>query len=381
MSTPLPSTPGDVREDHAQAVADTVAAIYAQAELVLIATTAALVRKTSIGALSVTVARRKLTRISQGVLAAAGPRIRAALEDGLSGAQEGARQAAAAAVGPAAALQVPAADIAPLVQALEQAARTATMTASDTLTAAAAAAHATEPASVLTPHQLAVQRAIGETRGGMPGSSLSLSRMQAAQKALDDLGEQGITGFVDRTGRRWNLVSYVEMATRTAVSAAWDEMQAAAMVRSGLDLVVVGTHSTEGSCPRCLPWLGRTLSLTGASTDYPSLDDAKAAGFRHPNCRCSWVPLGAGLAEDVTNPVPLDQAAAVYKASQRQRALERRVREAGRRQHAAITPQARAKARRDLAAARAASAAHRQRTGLVMTKVSVRRREHPFRAR
>jgi predicted DsbA family dithiol-disulfide isomerase len=84
---------------------------------------------------------------------------------------------------------------------------------------------------------------------------------------------------------------------------------------------------------------------------------------------------------DVTNPVDLEDAAQVYKASQHQRALERNVRAAGRAAHAAITPQAKTRARRDLAAARAASAAHRQQHHLRMMKVSAQRRERPYGAR
>jgi hypothetical protein len=82
----------------------------------------------------------------------------------------------------------------------------------------------------------------------------------------------------------------------------WDELQAAAMVRSGLDLAVIGTHSTEGSCPHCVPWLGKTISLTGATAGYPTYDEARATGFRHTNCRCFIAPLDGG-AQDVTNPV------------------------------------------------------------------------------
>jgi hypothetical protein len=174
---------------------------------------------------------------------------------------------------------------------------------------------------------------------------------------------------------------YVEMATRTAVSNMWDELQAAAMVRSGLDLAVIGTHSTEGSCLHCLPWLGHTISLTGATAGYATYDEARATGFRHPNCRCFVMPPGDHSAQDVTNPVAVDQAAEVYKASQRQRVLERRVRIAARRHEAAITPQARNRARRDLAAARAASDAHRRQSGLRMMKVTVQRRERPWGAR
>jgi hypothetical protein len=111
----------------------------------------------------------------------------------------------------------------------------------------------------------------------------------------------------------------------------------------------------------------------------PSLADAKAAGFRHPNCRCSWLVIGAGTLADVTSPAP--DAAAAYRASQQQRALERTVRVAARHAQAAVTPAARHRASRDLAAARAASAAHRQRAGVRMMKVTVQRRESAIRAR
>lgn len=380
MSTPPQPTPGDAREDHAQAVGDTVGAIVDGLELALIAAVAELARKTAAGVLAGWAAQRQFDRTAAVLLDRAVPHIRTALDHGVSGTVRGVRRQVLATAGREAALNVTTPDISALTAALDAAVDTAVATAQDALSTAITAADTVEPVERLTPHQEAVQRAIEGTRGGMPGGSLSLSRIQAAQKALDDLADRGITGFVDRTGRRWDLTSYVEMATRTAVSNAWDDMQAGAMVRSGLDLVLVATHSTEGSCPHCLPWLGRTLSLTGETDGYPTIAEAKGSGFRHPNCRCFWTPIGAGLAMDVTNPVPLDEAAAVYKASQRQRALERKVREAGRRAHAAITPQARARARRDLAAARAASAAHRQRTGLRMTRASVRRREHPHRA-
>jgi hypothetical protein len=374
MATPpLPSTPGDDREDHAQAVADQVAAVVASVELILIAVIAGLARKTAAGMMPPAGAARQLERTVRAVVDRAAPRIQAVIEDGLRGV-----------VAHTGAADDEAPDADPLVQALDAALSTAADNAQDALTAITGTP-ATETASstteaVLSPQRQAVEQAIASTRGGAPYSTLSLSRIQAAQTALNDLADQGITGFVDRSGRRWNLVSYVEMATRTAVSNAWDDLQAGAMARSGLDLVVVRTHSTEGSCQHCLPWLGRTLSLAGATRGVPTLDEAKAAGFRHPNCRCFWTPVGAGVMTDVTNPVPLEQAAAVYKASQRQRALERRVREAGRRATAAITPAARSRARRDLATARAASEAHRRRTGLRMTQASVRRREHPHRA-
>jgi hypothetical protein len=167
------------------------------------------------------------------------------------------------------------------------------------------------------------------------------------------------------------------MATCTAVSNAWHEMQADMAIRSGLDLVETGTHSTEGSCPLCIPWLNCKLSLTDATAGDPTVADAKAAGWRHPNCRCFWWVIGGGYAVDVTNQVPIDQAAEVYKPSQEQRALERRIRVAGRRAQAAVTLQAKARARRDLASARAAAVAHRQQHQLRIMQATSKRRERP----
>ena len=319
MTTPPQPTPGDRREDRAQAVADTVAAIYGQAELVLIASVAAVARRVAAGVMVPTVARRRVAQAAQAVFDAASPRIRATLDSALASAPHSDQ----------------------LAQLLDQAADTAMASALEALAAA-------------LPAQ--------DMPTGPPGSALSLPRIQAAQTALDALAALGIIGFVDRAGRRWDLTSYVEMATRTAVSNAWDDLHAAALVRTGLDLVRVSTYSLEGSCAQCRPWLGRVLSLTGATVGHPTLAAAKAAGFRHPNCRCFWTPLGTAVAADAVDPAALARAARVYAASQRQRALEREVRKAARRAHAAITPVARSAARRDLATARTVSDAHRRRT-------------------
>jgi len=399
VTAPLPKTPGDAREDHAQAAADAVAAIYGQIELVLIATLAALARKVAAGHMTRANAARKLRQATYATFAASVRKIGRAVSDAMAATDQAARQAIGETVPsePTAARDM-LAYTRQLAQSLDQAADTAAGALQDALTTVTDAAAdvtgttaagplralpaaAEGPQNIFSPYRDAVERAIAGTRGGMPQSSLSLSRIQAAQKALDDLAGQGITGFTDKAGRNWDLTAYVEMATRTAVSNAWDDMQAKAMTRAGLDLIYTYTTSTEGSCPLCIPWLGRVLSLTGRTAGYPTLDEARAAGFRHQNCRCSWIPQGTGPAPGAVSPVSPEQPAAAYKASQKQRALERAVRKAGRQAHAAVTPQARSKARRNLAAARAASAQHRQEAGVVMMKVSVQRRERPFGAR
>lgn len=112
-------------------------------------------------------------------------------------------------------------------------------------------------------------------------------RRRVAQGVLDKFGKRGITGFVDKAGRRWNIVSYVEMATRTAagnlaMSAHLAELQAA-----GFDVVRV---TVMPNChPYCQPFQGRLLSITGRTLRYngepvvTSIADAISRGFRHPN--------------------------------------------------------------------------------------------------
>jgi hypothetical protein len=398
VTTPYPQTPGDRREDHAQAVADAVAAIYAQAELTIIAAVAAYSRKVATGAMVQQVAARRLNQTVAAILATIRPRVEQALTQAAAGTAAAVTQATTDVTAGTESGAVPAVTTRDAAQALDvvlpdslgSAETTAQKSAAAAFDAAVQAASEADAESAATgeaagpgnifrqtadAYQYAVKGAVYDTRGGAPYSSLSLSRIQAAQKALDGLTAHGITGFTDKVGRNWDLASYVEMATRTAVSNMWDDLLTRAAQRSGLDLVCTYTHSTEGSCPLCIPWLGRILSLSGTDTGYPSLADAKAAGFRHPSCRCSWTVLGAGGMADVTNPVPDAEAAEAYKASQRQRALERNVRTAQRRSQSAITPQARTQARRELAEARRVSVEHRSAHRVRMMQVSVRRRE------
>ena len=372
MAQPLPPPQsGDDREDRAALIAAAVTAVFAAAEAALVASIASAVRRALTGLASLIGRRAAPSPMA--------PIADQAIERRLS------QQAASV-----------------LAVAEQRAARIVAQTGLDPVPEAVTSAleSASEHAfgEVTSVYRDVIDAAIADTRGGLPASSLSLSRIQAAQKALDDFLSKGITGFTDRAGRNWDLASYVEMATRTAVSNAYDDLTFQAMQRSGMDLVLV-THGSEPICGHCAPFLDHLLSLSGGTTGRASVTDwtgrtrsgtvvatvaeAKAAGWRHPNCRCGTQPWynGANFAEAdmFVQPSP-EQMAADYKNEQRQRGLERRVRAAGRRQQLAITPQARSKARRDLAVARAASAAHRAAHGVRQTQVGVRRREHPYRA-
>lgn len=158
------------------------------------------------------------------------------------------------------------------------------------------------------------------------------TRRQAAQQVLDRFANQGVTGFVDRAGRNWELTSYTEMAVRTSagraqVNGALDRLQA-----GGRDLVIIS--DAPGECPACRPHEGRVYSISGSSDRYPPL--SSATGLWHANCRhvaSAWIP---GASREMGRTADPEGDA----ARQEQRRLERGVRQWRRRESVALSPEA-----------------------------------------
>jgi hypothetical protein len=183
------------------------------------------------------------------------------------------------------------------------------------------------------------------------------TRREAAARALAKFANKGVTGFVDRTGRAWNLTSYVEMATRSAVGRAAVQAHTDRLAAAGIELVVVSDAPEE--CPRCKPWEGKVLRREGpsgagvvelehATEDgrmvrvrvAGSLPEARAAGLMHPNCRHSVSIYLPGL----TRPRPKPPSRATYEQTQQQRYLERQIRAWKRRAAGAVDDAARTRA-------------------------------------
>ncbi|MFZ3569271.1 phage minor capsid protein [Streptomyces sp. BH034] len=185
------------------------------------------------------------------------------------------------------------------------------------------------------------------------------TRRQATQDAMRRFADEGIRAFVDRAGRRWQLTSYAEMAVRTAVGRAATEAHMRTLSEAGLELVIVSDAPRE--CPLCRPWEGRVLAIEGPAGERTvevehaiedgrmipvrvagSLDEARLAGFQHPNCRHSVSAYTPGLTRTETAESDPDG----YEAGQRQRAVERHIRKYKRREASAVTPEAKTAARR-----------------------------------
>ncbi|MFD8611071.1 phage minor capsid protein [Streptomyces sp. NPDC059631] len=178
------------------------------------------------------------------------------------------------------------------------------------------------------------------------------TRRQATQDAMRAFADRGITSFVDRSGRRWQLTSYAEMAVRTSVGRAATEAHTRTLSDAGVDLVIVSNSPRE--CPLCRPWERRVLTISGpggrrrvevehATEDgrmvrvdvAGSLDEARAAGLQHPNCRHSVAAYTPGITE-VGDATPDPDG---YRAGQRQRDIEATIRKYKRRAEAAVTPE------------------------------------------
>lgn len=167
----------------------------------------------------------------------------------------------------------------------------------------------------------------------------TLTRREAAQVALNRFADAGISGFVDSTGRNWDLASYSEMAVRSASGQAAVQGHLDRLQQNGHDLVIVSNSPEE--CPLCRPWEGRVLSVSGSDPERASVAEARAAGLFHANCSHS---LGAYI-EGLTRPMTDTPNPQGYEERQQQRYIERQIRKWKRREAVALTDDERKRAR------------------------------------
>lgn len=128
--------------------------------------------------------------------------------------------------------------------------------------------------------------ATNEARGG--------GMVNAQAQLITTLMRDGLTAFVDRSGRRWTLGNYCEMAVRTTSRQSINHGEL--FDDSEHDLyIIVDRHS---NCPICSRYEGRVYSRSGTNPNYPALSDAFTSIDKnaapslentyltiHPNCR------------------------------------------------------------------------------------------------
>lgn len=174
----------------------------------------------------------------------------------------------------------------------------------------------------------------------------SETRAQALRRAISQMADNGIYGFVDRAGRHWSPEAYINMDIRTTVHNAAIQSVRNRQQDYGSDIFQISTH--PGARPLCYPYQGKfytwgTEGGTFADGDgnrhsykpISSTSYGQPAGIFGINCGHYPMPQIPGVT------IPQDKKRQdkeandkEYQESQQQRALERSIREAKRMQAA-----------------------------------------------
>jgi len=156
---------------------------------------------------------------------------------------------------------------------------------------------------------------------------LGMSGRQAIAEACSEWSQQGLQSLTDSAGRQWTTEAYAQTVIRSNMAQAANATQFSRMEELGEDLVEISSHL--GSRPEHAPFQGKIYSISGTSKNYPPLSDTgygTATGIGGYNCRHVMYPYFPGT-EKTFAPQNEERNATTYANSQKQRALERSIRE------------------------------------------------------
>ena len=167
----------------------------------------------------------------------------------------------------------------------------------------------------------------------------TITTREAVQRELREFAQNGIKSFRDRAGRVWDMETYAEMATLTAIERATRAGYMDVVREFGYDLVIISDH--YGACPICEAWQGVVVSIDGKTPGYLTLDDAEAAGVFHPRCMHDYSVYFEGINSQHAKLRPDDvgKPSAGYTVRSQQRYFERQERKWKRTMAVAQTPE------------------------------------------
>ncbi|MDE6600517.1 MAG: phage minor capsid protein, partial [Oscillospiraceae bacterium] len=167
------------------------------------------------------------------------------------------------------------------------------------------------------------------------------SRQEAVRNCIKEFSQKGIPAFVDKRGREWSPEAYINMDIRTTVHNTANAAQDACCDKYGLDLILISSHM--GARPKCAMDQGKLYSRSDRSgvahdgdgnpiTFYPwsSSSYGQPDGILGINCHHHKYPFVDGVNFQRYFPYDKDENEERYKEFQKQRAMERRVRETSR---------------------------------------------------
>lgn len=160
----------------------------------------------------------------------------------------------------------------------------------------------------------------------------------AIRRGVQNMVKNGITGFVDHGGHRWSPEAYVAMDVRstmanTARAAVWERCD-----QYGDDMYQVSWHNAAR--PLCFPWQAKVISRSDTTRDVTDSEGVtvhvyaqsettygQAAGLFGVNCGHYPIPFIPGFSRIRQPQQNEEENEKAYEESQKQRYLERRLRE------------------------------------------------------
>lgn len=154
-----------------------------------------------------------------------------------------------------------------------------------------------------------------------------ISPSQAVKEALGELIEGGV--YVKYpTGHTDTIETATARAVRTGISQASADIQLARMDEFDVDLVLVSSHL--GARPEHQAWQGKVYSRSGKSKKYPNFKETTGfgtvTGLCGANCRHNFGPYFEGDENPFTQ-YDAEENKKQYELEQRQRLMERRIRD------------------------------------------------------
>lgn len=166
----------------------------------------------------------------------------------------------------------------------------------------------------------------------------------AIRSACTRMQREGITGFVDNSGKRWSAEAYVRMDIKTTCSNAANQGVIDRNQQYGNDLIWVRTNATAR--PGCFPWQGKVISMENRARDVQDgagktvhAYAASETTYGQPDgiygINCHHGPMnvfipGESRVRGTNMSIGQAENDARYQLTQRQRRLEREVRYAKR---------------------------------------------------
>lgn len=162
---------------------------------------------------------------------------------------------------------------------------------------------------------------------------------EAVDMATRDFLQQGIKSIVYRNGARHNISEYASMAIRTGSKRAY--LMGFGKKMNELGIHTVRVNKRTGACPFCARWIGKVLvdDVYSGGTQQeadekglPTLSEAMAEGFLHPNCKDIYSIYIEGVSKPEKAPTKkeLQRMVDVYNDEQAERRAKDKARSYGR---------------------------------------------------